>query len=109
MKTKLLSLVVASLMLLTFAPAVSATTQGSCPANATVIIRMWENHWTDVGDGNDNVYVICVSGGGRTDLRTLSHTPNGYCNNGTPFHVADDWNDCVDDVTVTLPKKPTAA
>lgn len=101
MKRKLLVILAVFAMALTFAPVVSATTQGTCSGSSTSI-RLWENAPTDTSDGNDTLYAICKYGTGIPDLSGTHHDPTGYCNNGTPFHVGDSWNDCIDSVTINL-------
>lgn len=104
MKIRLLMAFAVMAMFLTFAPVVSAGTQGACsnPGSAGVSVRLWENVIGDGSDGNDSVWLMCNSGTSRPDLDDVNHTLADGCKSQSLFKLQDDWNDCVNSVTVYL-------
>lgn len=97
MKHRILAVLAALAMLLTFAPAVEAGTQGSCPPSDHDYVILYENITTDHGDGDDRVF-ICSS---NSNLTNADHTLPGTCANGQ-FQGGNDWNDCASSVWVVL-------
>lgn len=96
MKRRLVAIFAMLAMTLTFAPAVSAQTQGNCPIGDTTKVLMYENINGDHSDGDDALW-LC---GGTSNL-AQPHTPPGSCH--ALNHWLDDWNDCLDHAVVYVP------
>jgi hypothetical protein len=84
------------LLMTSWVPALAAT-QGSCPANDTSKVRLWENSIGDTSDGDDNLWK-CDS---DADLGNDSHLPAGNCH--SPFFGSATWSDCVSSYTLWTP------
>lgn len=102
MRRKILALLAAGAMLLTFAPVVQAGTQGSCNSTDTSKVRLWENGSNDSSDGDDSLW-ICAT---HTNFSAITHTLPGGCK--TSFPLGDSWNDCISSWTVWVPPNSAA-
>lgn len=106
MKKKLLVILASMAMMLTFAPAVSAGTQGSCTPTTGASIRFYENKKGDTGDNNDSFWIVCNktligSQWKIADLAGYSHSLPGDC--ASLVGGRSTWNDCVSSIKVWLP------
>lgn len=82
-------------VLLTFAPVASGATQWSCSNDFRVLL--YENKINDTSDNDDRLWVC----GGADNLAEYSHTLPGGCKAG--YVSYDNWNDCVSSVKPYYP------
>jgi hypothetical protein len=94
---RIVTMMVATLTVLTFAPIVYAGTQGSCPGD-TMYVRFYENAIGDTSDGDDRLYQCGSDEYNFAD--GPAHTLPGVCK-GAIF-VEDEWNDCISSVWVNF-------
>jgi hypothetical protein len=99
MKRKLAALASAIVLLLTFAPAVSAGTQNSCSPSDNFKVLLFENVSTSHVDGDDTMWWCSAQ---ASDLGNAAHNLSGMCYFKLPG-LPDNWNDCIDSVSVWLP------